>query len=49
MEIVKRILGFVFAVGGLFIVVEVVPSKIWIALLGVSMIWFGWLLFRLSK
>jgi thiol:disulfide interchange protein len=49
MEMVKKILGIIFAVAGLFIVVEVIPSQIWVGLLGIAMIWFGWLLFKLSK
>ncbi|WP_425448938.1 hypothetical protein [Dethiothermospora halolimnae] len=43
----KKILGIVFGVIGSIVIIQVVPLKIWIFLLGALLIGLGWCFFKM--
>ncbi|WP_183108650.1 hypothetical protein [Thermohalobacter berrensis] len=44
---IRKVLGIVLAVIGGFIVIYVVPLKIWVLILGFLLIFLGWTIYRM--
>ncbi|MBL0388833.1 hypothetical protein JJB07_19710 [Tumebacillus sp. ITR2] len=42
----KRSSGVILASAGLFVVARFLPPEMWVASLGVVLVWVGWVLFK---
>jgi len=49
MAVIRRLLGLSLAVAGIAIVANSLPGYVWFFLLGVGLIWIGWVVFRLER
>ncbi|EEG77195.1 hypothetical protein [Dethiobacter alkaliphilus] len=49
MSLLRKVAGLVLAVAGIAIVIDSLPTYLWILLLGFGLIWAGWLMFRVER
>jgi ammonia channel protein AmtB len=42
----KRGVGIAAATGGLYLTVRFLPPEMWVSLIGLILIWVGWVLFK---
>ncbi|TCP52461.1 hypothetical protein EV586_11060 [Tumebacillus sp. BK434] len=42
----KRIAGITVASAGLYLTARFLPPEMWVSLMGLFMIWIGWILFK---
>lgn len=47
--LVRRVLGLVLAVAGIAIVVNSLPGFVWVLIFGCSLIWAGWVMYRMER
>lgn len=48
-SLVRKLAGITLAVAGIAVVINTLPTYIWILLLGGGLIWAGWLVFCLER
>ena len=45
----RKIAGLALAVAGIAIVIDSLPTFVWILILGFGLIWAGWVMFRMER
>ncbi len=45
----RKAAGLVLAVAGIALIVETLPTYLWLVLVGILFIWTGWLLFGVDR
>jgi membrane-bound ClpP family serine protease len=46
---IRKGAGLLLAVVGIALIVETMPTYLWLGLMGIALVWWGWMLFGVDR